>query len=424
MRKNQKGFTLVELLVVIAILAILATVAVVGYSSFIDSAHESNDTTLVAQMNNVLMLAGIEEVPDDFTSMIRYLEAENVKLDSYTPAVEGRQFYWVKSLNRIVYAESDSSHKVIFPKDYKDQEYKAGDWFVLDGSITFENYEIDNNGIVNISNAGQFAKLAYDYANGKAGNVTKIVLNDDIDLAGAQACFGEIKADFEFDGNSKTVYGLRASKNTTIGTGEYEGKGYGYALFGTIEEDITVNLHNVNFDGMVVGDISNLNNGSTALLAGKVSGTFNVSNVKLSNCNLTGGDKVGSIAGSVGEKGVIKAEHVSFEKVTVRGGVYTAKLFGALKETSNISIENVSGDGIIVECFEEWFEAFKANGNIKESFVYQNHTYWMLSSYVASTITNELAWQNIDKNSADKHEYNGTQYPIYTLPVSSFGTEQ
>ena len=41
MRNTKKGFTLVELLVVIAILAILATVSVVGYTSFIDRANDS-----------------------------------------------------------------------------------------------------------------------------------------------------------------------------------------------------------------------------------------------------------------------------------------------------------------------------------------------------------------------------------------------
>lgn len=42
---KTKGFTLVELLVVIAILAILATVSVVGYTSFIDNAKDSNAET-------------------------------------------------------------------------------------------------------------------------------------------------------------------------------------------------------------------------------------------------------------------------------------------------------------------------------------------------------------------------------------------
>ncbi len=41
MKHTQKGFTLVELLVVIAILAILATVSVVGYTAYIDKANNS-----------------------------------------------------------------------------------------------------------------------------------------------------------------------------------------------------------------------------------------------------------------------------------------------------------------------------------------------------------------------------------------------
>lgn len=50
MKKNQKGFTLVELLVVIAILAILATVSIVGYTSFIERAEKSNETTEAHQI--------------------------------------------------------------------------------------------------------------------------------------------------------------------------------------------------------------------------------------------------------------------------------------------------------------------------------------------------------------------------------------
>ena len=41
MKKTKKGFTLVELLVVIAIIAILSTVAIVGYTSFVNTANKS-----------------------------------------------------------------------------------------------------------------------------------------------------------------------------------------------------------------------------------------------------------------------------------------------------------------------------------------------------------------------------------------------
>lgn len=47
---KTKGFTLVELLVVIAILAILATVSVVGYTSFIENANNSACEQELAQI--------------------------------------------------------------------------------------------------------------------------------------------------------------------------------------------------------------------------------------------------------------------------------------------------------------------------------------------------------------------------------------
>lgn len=52
--KTRKGFTLVELLVVVAILAILASVSVVSMMGFMEKAHRSNDEQLVSNINSVL----------------------------------------------------------------------------------------------------------------------------------------------------------------------------------------------------------------------------------------------------------------------------------------------------------------------------------------------------------------------------------
>ena len=54
---SHKGFTLVELIIVIAILAILSSVAVVGYSSYIKKANMQADMTLAAEIENALILA-------------------------------------------------------------------------------------------------------------------------------------------------------------------------------------------------------------------------------------------------------------------------------------------------------------------------------------------------------------------------------
>jgi prepilin-type N-terminal cleavage/methylation domain-containing protein len=62
MNKNKKkGFTLVELLVVIAILAILASVAVVGYTAFIGKAEENKAKTEAAQVEDYITVSLIDE---------------------------------------------------------------------------------------------------------------------------------------------------------------------------------------------------------------------------------------------------------------------------------------------------------------------------------------------------------------------------
>ena len=60
---TKKGFTLVELLVVIAILAILATVSVVGYTSFIERAEQSNAQTELHQIETTIKSYHISEQP-------------------------------------------------------------------------------------------------------------------------------------------------------------------------------------------------------------------------------------------------------------------------------------------------------------------------------------------------------------------------
>jgi prepilin-type N-terminal cleavage/methylation domain-containing protein len=54
MRKNEKGFTLVELIVVIAIVAILAAVGIIGYTQFIQNARDTKAKSELDQVVNLL----------------------------------------------------------------------------------------------------------------------------------------------------------------------------------------------------------------------------------------------------------------------------------------------------------------------------------------------------------------------------------
>lgn len=83
---KTKGFTLVELLVVIAILAILATVSVVGYTSFINRADESNATTEAHQIQSIIETALIT----DTTAIIPTKSGDTTKYVVATKGTDGK----------------------------------------------------------------------------------------------------------------------------------------------------------------------------------------------------------------------------------------------------------------------------------------------------------------------------------------------
>ena len=94
---KTKGFTLVELLVVIAILAILATVSVVGYTSFIDRANQSNSDTEAHQIESAIESALIipDEVYEITTGLYAVKEDDAIVLwadEECTTAVTATEF--------------------------------------------------------------------------------------------------------------------------------------------------------------------------------------------------------------------------------------------------------------------------------------------------------------------------------------------
>ena len=86
--KKNGGFTLVELIIVIAILAILSTVAVAGYSTYISKANQSVVNTFEADVERQAMLANAETGE---TPVVTFTYADGtltVKIDADTFAEE------------------------------------------------------------------------------------------------------------------------------------------------------------------------------------------------------------------------------------------------------------------------------------------------------------------------------------------------
>ena len=102
MKKNRKGFTIVELVIVIALIAILAAVLIPTFSNVINNAHESNDTIMVKNLNTIL---NAEEVKgnraDTMQEALDQAEEGGYKVEKLTPASTG-DILWDQKSNRFL----------------------------------------------------------------------------------------------------------------------------------------------------------------------------------------------------------------------------------------------------------------------------------------------------------------------------------
>ena len=60
MKKRKRGFTIVELVIVIAVIAILAAVLIPTFTNLIKRANLSNDQSMIRNMNTALAMESAE----------------------------------------------------------------------------------------------------------------------------------------------------------------------------------------------------------------------------------------------------------------------------------------------------------------------------------------------------------------------------
>lgn len=98
--KNCNGFTLVELLVVIAILAVLATVSVVGYTTFIQKANAANDKAVVAQIYNILIADEVVNgQPSTIGEVLKIIDDNGLEISEILPTAKGHEIVYDISSN-------------------------------------------------------------------------------------------------------------------------------------------------------------------------------------------------------------------------------------------------------------------------------------------------------------------------------------
>ncbi len=147
-RKENSGFTLVELIVVIAVVAILGGVAVPAYSGYVEKANRSADDQLLAAVNKAFAAACLNEGIDRFklnavTAQMKLNNDNKIDTDSILPTTIADSF------------------SVLFEGN-EDGEFKVIDEFVYVKALGMFA-AIDDAGNVNIEYAGASFMIPEEY---------------------------------------------------------------------------------------------------------------------------------------------------------------------------------------------------------------------------------------------------------------------
>ena len=121
--KNNKGFTVVELVIVIAVVAILAAVLIPTFSSIIKKANISADMQTARRMGVILTA----EKPIGPREAVDALKANGI--ERLEPKTKYYSFYWIKSINAVVL--TSEGVRPIYPEALATRPFDPDDWFDL-----------------------------------------------------------------------------------------------------------------------------------------------------------------------------------------------------------------------------------------------------------------------------------------------------
>lgn len=148
-RTNKKGFTIVELVIVIAVIAILAAVLIPTFVSLTNKANMSADQQAVRQMNTLIASETVAETTSLKIQEVKTILDENGYNHKLDPLFKGYSFAWIAEKNVIVLVEDD---KVVYPKEYADYDFTKVELFnvtKVDSDDTLYDLSAGNVGILN-----------------------------------------------------------------------------------------------------------------------------------------------------------------------------------------------------------------------------------------------------------------------------------
>ena len=329
---KKRGFTIVELIIVIAVIAILAAVLIPTFSNLISRANESVDIQAARNMNTFLATAKYTDGVNSILDVYDVFENSGFKVENYSPLYKGRHYYYDIGYNKILYV--DDNGKVLYPEEHKDMTKDGRNWCSLsmetmkmtEPKDNGSSYKQENNQITaTVKSAEELAFVVAQYnKSGSSSLNLDLKINGEIDMMGASCTFGEIKQ----NGGTITITGgtngavlKNVTSNETLAQNTQNAAGtlskyYSSALFGSIAgSGVNVTIKDITFENL---NVKTTDGGNVGLLFGNVSASNNVTltNVKIKNSTVVGHRNTAALIGQM--DGNLKVEGVELDNVTVK----------------------------------------------------------------------------------------------------------
>lgn len=329
---KKRGFTIVELIIVIAVIAILAAVLIPTFSNLISRANESVDIQAARNMNTFLATAKYTSGVSSILDVYDVFEESGFKVENYSPLYKGRHYYYDIGYNQILYV--DDNGKVLYPEEHKDMTKDGRNWCSLsmetmkitEPKDNGSSYKQENNTITaEVKSAEELAFVVAQYnKSGSSSLNLDLKINGEIDMMGASCTFGEIKQ----NGGTITITGgtngavlKNVTSNETLAQNTQNAAGtlskyYSSALFGSIAgSGVNVTIKDITFENL---NVKTTEGGNVGLLFGSVSANNNVTleNVKIKNSTVVGHRNTAALIGQMDGNLIIKG--VELDNVTVK----------------------------------------------------------------------------------------------------------
>ncbi len=193
-RSNKKGFTIVELVIVIAVVAILAAVLIPTFAGIINEANKSNDTVLVKNLNTFLVtdksINGEGKDRIHVKNALAVAFENGYSIEKLTPTSENNLIVWDEENNQ--FALVDNKNLAPVADDVKLTSKKENIWIIS------EDYASD--------------KAAYSQYLSKSADALPTAVQAGIafadEIAGKDVNYkasGEAKVSFMLNGGNLTV---------------------------------------------------------------------------------------------------------------------------------------------------------------------------------------------------------------------------